>query len=109
MRVLLDDDLDVVRTGVKRRLQQRGGQIGPYSKLIDRGAIGGAIDGRSREGRFLRAFEAMLVEHLGHPPSITQRVIISRAARTALHLELLDEQSFGLGKPLTQHAYQHYN
>src|SRR5271168_3686027 len=71
----------------------RPGINGPYSRAIDRGAVGGLIDGRSREGRFLRAYERMLVEHCGGNPSIVQRALISRAARLALHLELMDERS----------------
>src|SRR5689334_18426168 len=65
---------------------------GPYSALIDRGALG-TINGRSREGKFLRAYEKMLVEHVGGQPSVTQRALISRTARLALHLELLDEKA----------------
>jgi hypothetical protein len=82
-------------------------RLGPHSALIDRGALGGAIPGNSREGRFLRAYEAMLVEHLGSP-SILQKAMIARASRVALHLELLDESVFCEGKALSQHAYQHY-
>jgi hypothetical protein len=70
----------------------RGG-LGPYSRLIDRGAVGGAIDGRSGEGRYLRAYEKMLTDHVGGSPSIVQRALISRAARLALHLELMDERA----------------
>ena len=86
-------------------MQQR--RLGPFSRSIDRGAIG-AIDGRSREGRFLRAYAAMLVEHCGGHPSIVQRALISRAARLALHLELMDERALaenrGFG-PTDHHFY----
>jgi hypothetical protein len=37
-----------------------------------------------------------------------QRALISRAARLALHLELMDECVLAEGKTLTQHDYQHY-
>jgi hypothetical protein len=67
-------------------------RIGPYSRLLSRGAIGGSIDGRSREGRFLRAFEAELTKHIGGNPTVTQRVLIRRAARAMLRLELFDEK-----------------
>jgi hypothetical protein len=85
----------------------RGG-LGPYSRLIDRGAVGGGIDGRSREGRFLRAYEKMLTDHVGGSPSIVQRALISRAARLALHLELMDERSIADGRgfgPTDHHFY----
>src|SRR5437764_9565956 len=73
------------------------GTLGPYSRAIDRGAVGSAIDGRSREGRFLRTYEAMLVEHVGGKPSVVERALISRSARLALHLELMDERALAGG------------
>jgi hypothetical protein len=80
---------------------------GPYSRVIDRGALG-TINGRSREGKFLRAYELALIEHVGGRPSATQQALITRTARLALHLELLDERSIkegrGLG-PTDQHFY----
>jgi hypothetical protein len=82
--------------------------MGPYSRAIDRGALGGLISGSSREGRYLRTYEKMLVEHIGGRPSIVQKAMICRAARMALHLELMDERSLVLGRALTQHDYQHY-
>jgi hypothetical protein len=82
--------------------------MGPYSRAIDRGALGGLISGRSREGRFLRTYEAMLTEHIGGRPSVVQRAMICRAARMALHLELMDERSLVDGHAFGQHDYQHY-
>jgi hypothetical protein len=35
----------------------------------------------------------MLIEHFNGEPTITQRALISRTARLALHLELLDEKA----------------
>jgi hypothetical protein len=64
MRSVLHDESTIPRARLSRGLSRRRDAIGPYSKLIDRGALGGAIDGRSREGRFLRAYERQLVEHL---------------------------------------------
>jgi hypothetical protein len=80
---------------------------GPYSRLIGRGAVG-AINGRSREGQFLRAYEQMLIKHCGGNPSVTQRALISRTARLALHLELMDERALLDGKgfgPTDHHFY----
>jgi hypothetical protein len=68
------------------------GRLGPHSRTFNRGAIGHSIDGRSREGRFLRAFEAQLSEHIGGKPSIAERMLISRLARIALRLEMFDEK-----------------
>jgi hypothetical protein len=73
---------------------------GPYSRLIDRGALG-VINGRTRAGKFLRAYEKMLIDHCGGNPSITQRALISRTTRLALHLELLDERALKDGKGLS--------
>jgi hypothetical protein len=72
-------------------------RLGPYSRTIDRGAIGQSIDGRSREGRFLRAYERMLGLHVGGSPSAVQRQLIARAARLALHIELMDDRALKAG------------
>ena len=85
----------------------RGG-LGVYSRAIDRGAVGGVIDGRSREGRFLRRYEKQLLEHVGNNPSVTQRCLIQRAARLALHLELMDERSLAGDHVFTTHDHLHY-
>jgi hypothetical protein len=85
----------------------RGG-LGAYSRAIDRGAVGGLIDGRSREGRFLRAYERQLLDHIGNNPSVTQRCLIQRAARLALHLELMDERSLAGDHVFTVHDHNHY-
>lgn len=83
-------------------------QIGPYSRAIDRGAIGSRIDGRSREGRFLRQYERQLIEHVGGNPSIVQRALIHRAARLALHLELMDERSLAGEVEFGTHDHHFY-
>src|SRR5437773_2641469 len=58
------------------RPRRKRDAVGPYSRVIDRGALG-AISGRSRAGRYLRAYEAMLVAHVGGSPTVTQRALIS--------------------------------
>ena len=65
-------------------------RLGPHSRALRRGVVGDQIDGRSREGRFLRAAEAELIAHVGGEPSFGQRILIRRAARAMLRLELLD-------------------
>lgn len=83
-------------------------RLGPYSRAIDRGALGLSISGVSREGRYLRAYEKMLIDYLGDSVDPITRQQIVRCARLALHLELLDEQTLAQGKPLTEHDYNHY-
>ena len=63
--------------------------LGPHSRVLVRGAVG-EIDGRSREGRFLRQAESELVAQVGGEPSFGQRVLIRRAAKGLLQLELFD-------------------
>ena len=65
-------------------------RVGPHSRALRRGVVGDQIDGRSREGRFLRAAEAELIAQTGGEPSFGQRILIRRAARAMLRLELLD-------------------
>jgi hypothetical protein len=64
--------------------------LAPHCRALRRGVIGDAIDGRSKEGRFLRRCEAELTAHVGGSPSFAQTLLIRRAARAMLRLELLD-------------------
>ena len=57
--------------------------------------IGDAIDGRSREGKFLRKCEAELLAQVGGEPSFTQRLLIRRIARAMLKLEMFDAKLSG--------------
>jgi len=70
--------------------------------------LGWAISGRSREGRYIAAYEGMLTAHVGGNPSVVQRALISRAARLALHLELMDERSLANRRIFTTHDHLHY-
>jgi len=86
----------------------------PFSRKIDRQGsrvlnVGGAggLDGNSREARFIRAYEAELVRHLGGSPSFVQRQQIVRAARLALHLQLWDEASIPKGGAIVATAHAH--
>ena len=67
-------------------------RVGPYSLAFSRGSVGDTIDGRSREGKFLRRVEAELIAQVGGKPSFAQSLLIRRAARSMLQLELLDEK-----------------
>jgi hypothetical protein len=82
--------------------------LGVYSRALDRGSLGSIVDGRSREGRFLRSYEAMLTKHVGGKPSLVQRALITRAARVALHLELMDERSLRDGHVFGIHDHNYY-
>jgi hypothetical protein len=62
----------------------------PYCKSLTRGSLGSDIDGRSREGKFLRRIEAELVEQLGGDPTFAQMLAIRRIARLMLQAELFD-------------------
>jgi hypothetical protein len=79
-------------------------KITPHSRLLRRGCV----DGRSREGRFLRAVRAELAEMVGgEPMTPAQRAIIDRVAWLRLHTTLLDEK-VGSGAILSDHDVRHY-
>jgi hypothetical protein len=82
--------------------------LGPYSRSLDRGAMGDFIDGRSWEARFLKRYEKMLVKHVGGKPSLVQRALITRCARVALHLELMDQRSLRDGHVFGVHDHNYY-
>jgi hypothetical protein len=65
-------------------------QLGPHCRALRRGSLGDSIDGRSREGKFLRKCEAELVAQVGGQPSFAQRLLIRRIARMTLRLDLFD-------------------
>jgi len=91
-----------------RRTDDKRKRLGVYSEIIDAGALGTVIKCNSREGRFLRTVEKLLLDHIGGKPTTTQKLLITRAARIALHLELVDEKAFASGEALSTHALQHY-
>jgi hypothetical protein len=80
---------------------------GPYSRALDRGAVGG-LNGNSREAKFIKAYEQMLVEHCGGSPSAVQRLMITRAARLACHLELWDQKTLLNGGAVSATGHNHY-
>ena len=71
-------------------LTAKTGSSGPYSRSLSRGTVGDAVDGRSREGRFLRQSERGLLDQLGGEALFTQRALIRRAARLMLAVEIFD-------------------
>ena len=70
-------------------------RLGPHCRALRRGVIGGDIDGRSVEGKFLRRIEAELVAQVGGSPSFAQTLLIRRIARAMLQLELFDSKMSG--------------
>jgi hypothetical protein len=72
-------------------------RLGPYSKNLTRGAVGD-VDGRSREGRFLRDAETQLLEQIGGDPSFSQQLLIRRIVKMMLLAEKLDEKLTGGGE-----------
>ena len=56
--------------------------------IADRSAM--TLDGRSKEGKFLRRCESELARHVGGNPNFPQKLLIRRAARAMLRLELFD-------------------
>jgi hypothetical protein len=67
------------------------------SRRLKYGALGGVLSGASKDGRFLRAYERMLIEHLGGKPNAVQRALITRACRLALFVEKMDERALESG------------
>lgn len=71
--------------------------LGPHSRALTRGAVGAGVDGRSREGRFLRQSEKELLAHIGGEPSFAQRLLVRRIAKMMLLAEKLDDKLTGGG------------
>lgn len=83
-------------------------KLGPHSRAFARGAVGVAVHGNSKEGRFLRAVERELTQHIGGSPSAAQRMLISRAARLALQLEMMDEAALAAGGAMSEGNSRRY-
>jgi hypothetical protein len=69
---------------------KKHGRVGPYSRLLRYGPIGKTVDGRSAIGRLMRDLEKQLVEHLGHPPSIVEKLLIDRLVRLRCRLQVFE-------------------
>jgi hypothetical protein len=84
------EHLETMATAEKSTTDRR--RVGPYSRKLQRGAIGDCVDGRSAEGRFIRDLERQLVDHVGGSPSVTQRLLIERIIKIKLQLDGLDDK-----------------
>jgi hypothetical protein len=58
--------------------------VPPHSRMFSRGSLGEDIDGRSKEGRFIRRVESELTQHIGGAPNFAQALLIRRCARGML-------------------------
>ena len=67
-------------------------KIGAYSRRLDRGVLGIAIDGRSETGRFARALEGEFMRFLGHEPNIVDRLRIDMLVKLRVRLDLLTQK-----------------
>jgi hypothetical protein len=65
------------------------------------------LDWRSREAKVLVAARRELTAHVGGSPNSVQRVLIERASRLMLYLEMMDAKAFEAGS-LTEHDSRVY-
>ena len=77
-----------------RSLFDRHSPVRPNSKILRRGAIGSLrqLDGRSAEGRLVRRLEGELLAHIGHEPSIAERLLVDQIVKLRLLLDALGEK-----------------
>src|SRR5215472_18429055 len=97
---------------VARGLYRAQGQVRPYSKTLERGAVGSlaGLDGRSKPARLVRQLEAQLFEHLGGDPTVPQRLLIERVCKMKLQLDALEDKlSEGHWSPHDQRTYSGLN
>jgi hypothetical protein len=79
---------------VEQPKKRRRGALGPHTRqhrLLE------GIDWRTREGQVLIAARAELTAHVGGNPNSVQRVLIERAARLSLYIEMMDAKAFEAG------------
>jgi hypothetical protein len=65
------------------------------------------LDRRTRESRLMAAARAELVAHVGGAPSSTQRVLIERAARLQLYIEVMDRETLESGSMSERNSRQY--
>lgn len=72
--------------------------MGAYTRLHSLAKL----DGRRKEAWLMARVREELTAHVGGNPSVSQRLLIERAAILTLRLSLLDQKIVD-GEPLTQH------
>ena len=65
-------------------------RVGPYSRAVQRGAVSDVVDGRSREGKYLRRIEAELLAQMGASPTFSAKLLIRQISVMMLRLEEFD-------------------
>jgi hypothetical protein len=65
------------------------------------------LDRRTKESRLLEAARAVLTRHVGGAPNDVQKVLIERAARLQVFIELQDAAAFEAGG-MSDHAARQY-
>jgi hypothetical protein len=78
-------------------------QIGPYSRPHRLAKI----DGRTKESRLMAAARDELTRHVGGSPSHVQRVLIERAARLMLYIEIMDRETLEAGTMSERNSRQY--
>src|ERR1700686_337783 len=77
-------------------------QVGAYSRA---GSLW-KLDGRTKEAMLMRRVRAELLAHIGGNPTVTQRLLIDRAAILTLKAAQIDLKILA-GEELTTHDNQH--
>jgi hypothetical protein len=77
---------------IQRSSRKEWRRLGPYSKKLDRGPVGMAVDGRSFEGRFIRAMETELLAALNGEATIFERLLVDQAIRLKMQFDGLTEK-----------------
>jgi hypothetical protein len=65
------------------------------------------LDKRTKEARLLAARRAELIAHIGGEPSAVQKVLIERAARLMLFVELMDREALEAGTMSERNSRQY--
>jgi hypothetical protein len=79
-------------------MTQKIRKIGTYSRRFGLTKL----DGRTREAVLMRRVRDELTRHVGGNPSVTQRLLIDRAAVLSLRVAQIDQKILA-GEPLTLH------
>lgn len=69
-------------------MTRRINPIGPHSRPTTLAKM----DARTREAALMRKVRADLTAHVGGSPSVTQLMLIDRAAKLSLHVELFERR-----------------
>ena len=89
---------------VEQPKKRRRAALGPHTRqhrLLE------GLDWRSREGQTLIAARAELTAHVGGNPNNVQKVLIERAARLSLFIEMMDARALEAGT-MTSHDSKMY-